>query len=168
MWISTTGPSVFIQTNQAWFVPIVQSTHILGIAMVVGSITMMALRLLGWAGMDQTVRQTHARYSPWLFGSICLLAVTGVLMIIGEPVRELVSFSFWAKMALIVIGIVVALIFERSLKKNEQHWEDTLVHHGGVKALAVLTLLVWTGVIVMGRLIAYDHLWGALSPAARY
>jgi hypothetical protein len=36
-----------------------------------------------------------------------------------------------------------------------------------VKLMAILTLLVWLAVVVLGRLIAYDHIWGAWSPARR-
>ena len=50
-------------------------------------------------------------------------------MVIGEPVRELVTFSFWLKMALVAIGALVAVAFQRALRRHEQRWEDTLVHN---------------------------------------
>ena len=122
---------------------------------------MIDLRILGWAWADQTLRQTTSRFGPWLTGSLWLLLATGILMVIGEPVRELVTFSFWLKMALVAIGTLVAVIFQRTLRRHEQQWEDTLVHRRSIKALAVLTFLVWVCIIVLGRLIAYDHVWGA-------
>jgi hypothetical protein len=76
-------------------------------------------------------------------------------MVVGEPVRELVTFSFWLKMALVAIGAVVAVAFQRALRRHERQWEGTLVHSPSIKALAVLTFLVWVGVIFLGRLIAY-------------
>ena len=72
--------------------------------MVMGSVLMIDLRILGWAGMDQTLRQTTSRFGPWLTGSLWLLLATGILMVVGEPVRELVTFSFWLKMALVAVG----------------------------------------------------------------
>ena len=165
-WLSTTFPSVFIQDHNAWIIPLIQSVHIVGIAVVFGSVFMLGLRILGWAGMDQTLRQTTNRYGPWLTGSLCLLLVTGVLMIIGEPVRELVSFSFWMKMTLLSIGTLIAIIFRVSLRKHEQTWEEALVNRGGIKGLAILTFAIWASIIVLGRLIAYDHVWGSWSPAA--
>jgi SNF family Na+-dependent transporter len=93
--------------------------------------------------------------------------MTGALMVIGEPVRELVTVSFWLKMFLIVVGTLVAAIFLRTLRKNEQRWEDTMTKRLSVKLMAIFTLLVWLAVIVLGRLIAYDHIWGAWSPARR-
>jgi hypothetical protein len=141
--------------------------HIAAIAMVVGSVLMIALRILGWAGMDQTLRQTADRFGPWLTGALWVLLATGLLLVIGEPVRELVTFSFWAKMALVSAGALIAAVFRVSLRRHEQRWGDALVRRGSIRLLAILTLLIWAGVIVLGRLIAYDHVWGSWSPAAR-
>ena len=126
---------------------------------------MIDLRVLGWAGTDQTLRQTTSRYGPWLTGSLCLLLATGILQVVGEPVRELVSFSFWLKMCLVAVGTLIAVIFRITLRKHEQHWENTLVNRTAIKGLAILTFLIWACIIILGRLIAYDHVWGSWSPA---
>lgn len=165
-WLSTTRPSVFIQEHNAWAIPTIQSIHIVGIAMVMGSVLLIDLRILGWAGMDQTLRQTVRRFGPWLTNSLWLMLATGVLMVVGEPVRELLTFSFWLKMALVAIGAVVAVIFQTTLRRHDQQWGETLVHRPSIRTLAILTFLVWACIIVLGRLIAYDHIWGSWSPAA--
>ena len=167
LWLSTTGPSVFIQEHNAWTIPAIQSIHIVGIALVMGSVLMIDLRILGWAWADQTLRQTTNRFGPWLTGSLCLLLVTGIMMVIGEPVRELVTLSFWLKMALVAVGALVAMIFQRALRVHDDRWGDTLALSPSIKALAIITFLVWVCVIVLGRLIAYDHVWGAWSPSER-
>jgi putative copper export protein len=159
-WLSTTGPSVFIQNNNTWAIPLIQSIHIVGIAVVFGSIFLILLRILGWVGMDQTLRQTTNRYGPWMTGSLWLLLTTGVLMVIGEPVRELVTVSFWLKMALIVVGTLIAAAFRVSMRTRV----DEAPAGASTKALAVLTFLIWAGIIVLGRLIAYDQVWGSWSP----
>jgi hypothetical protein len=166
-WISTTVLSVFIQNHNSWAIPAIQSIHIIGIALVLGSVFMIDLRILGWAGMDQSLRQTTSRFGPWLTGSLCLLLVTGLLMVIGEPVRELVTFSFWLKMSLVAIGTLIAILFRITLRKHEQEWEETLVKSRAVKGLAIATFLIWTCIIILGRLIAYDHIWGSWSPATK-
>jgi hypothetical protein len=165
LWLATTSPSVFIQEHNAWTIPAIQSVHIVGIALVMGSVLMIDLRILGLAWADQTLRQTTRRFGPWLTGSLWLLLATGLLMVIGEPVRELVTFSFWLKMTLVAIGALVAVLFQRALRRHERQWEDTLVHRSSVKALAIVTFLTWACIIVLGRLIAYDHVWGSWSPA---
>ena len=128
---------------------------------------MINLRVLGWAGMDQTLRQTTSRFGPWLTGALCVLLATGALMVIGEPVRELVTFSFWFKMSLVVVGTLIAAIFQITLRKQEQLWEETLVNRRSIKFLAILTFLIWVCIIVLGRLIAYDHVWGSWSPSTK-
>lgn len=163
-WLSTTNPSVFIQNHNSWVIPTIQSIHIAGIALVMGSVLMIDLRILGWAGTDQTLRQTTNRFGPWLTASLGLLLVTGTLLVIGEPVRELVTFSFWFKMALVAVGTLVAAAFRLALRKHEQRWEESLVHRPPIQWLAILTFLTWAFIIVLGRLIAYDHVWGSWSP----
>lgn len=167
LWLSQTYPSVLIQTNNAWAIPTIQSIHIAGIGIVLASVFMMDLRILGLAGRDQTLRQTTNRFGPWLMWSLVALLVTGVLMVIGEPVRELVTISFWLKMFLIAVGTLVAAIFLRTLQKHDQRWEDAMTKRLSIKLMAIFTFLVWLAVIVLGRLIAYDHIWGAWSPARR-
>ena len=164
LWLAATPPSVFIQEHNTWAIPAIQSIHIVGIALVMGSVLMIDLRILGLTWTDQTLRQTTERFGPWLTGSLWLLLATGLLMVVGEPVRELVTFSFWLKMTLLAIGALVAVTFQRALRRHERHWEDTLVHRTSIKALAVGTLLIWMAIIVLGRLIAYDHVWGSWSP----
>jgi hypothetical protein len=162
-WLSTTFLSVFIQNHNSWAIPTIQSIHIVGIAIVLGSVFMIVLRLLGWAGMDQTLRQTTNRFGPWLMGALWLMLATGILMVIGEPVRELMTFSFWLKMFLVAVGTVIAAVFQRSVRKHE----GDPVTSAPLKSLAVLTFLIWACIIVLGRLIAYDHIWGSWSPAAK-
>jgi hypothetical protein len=166
-WLSTTFLSVFIQNHNSWVIPTIQSIHIIGIGGVVGSVLMIDLRILGLAGMDQTLKQTTSRFGPWLTGALWLLLATGLLMVIGEPVRELVTFSFWLKMFLVAVGTLIAAIFQITLRKHEGQWEETFVNRGSIKALAILTFLIWTCIIVLGRLIAYDHVWGSWSPATK-
>jgi putative copper export protein len=166
-WLSTTFLSVLIQKHNSWVIPTIQSIHIVGIGVVVGSVFMIDLRVLGWASMDQTLRQTTSRFGPWLTGALCVLLTTGVLMVIGEPVRELVTFSFWLKMSLVAVGTLIASIFQITLRKHEQQWEEKLVHRRFIKCLAVLTFLIWLCIIILGRLIAYDHVWGSWSPATK-
>lgn len=159
-WLSTTPPSVFLQTHNAWAIPAIQSIHILGIGAVLGSAFMIYLRLFGWAGADQTLRQTVGRYGPWVSNGLWLMLVTGILMVIGEPVRELVTFSFWAKMLLVAAMAAIAMRFQRASLEE-------LPSRRFVKSLAILTFLIWLCIVILGRLIAYDHVWGKWSPATK-
>jgi hypothetical protein len=167
-WLALTGPSVFIKSHQVWMIPAIQTIHIVGIGVAIGSVFLITLRVLGVAGMDQTLKQVNRRFAPWLTSAVWVLAATGLLLIVAEPVRELVTFSFWAKMTCLAIGLSVVLLFERAVKTHEEQWDEALAKQAGIKVMAVATFCVWLCIIVLGRMIAYDHLWGPLSPAARH
>jgi putative copper export protein len=166
-WLSSTGPSLYLQTHEAWVLPIIQSLHITGIGIAVGSALMMTLRLLGWVGTDQTLIENHRRFAPWLTGALCLLLASGLLLILAEPVRELITLSFWLKMACVAVMVVVFASFQVSIRKRGSDWEDTLSKRRSVRLAAVLTFVLWGCIIILGRLIAYDHIWGHLSPATK-
>ncbi len=163
-WLAKTSASNAFRFHESWLIPGVQSIHIIGIAIIMGSVFLIVLRILGWAGTDQTLRQTADRFGPWLIGGLFLQLVTGIVMIIAEPVRELVNFSFWTKMVFIAVGTVLSSIFIVTPRNHEQRWE-TLVNRRSIKSLAIMTFLILLCIIVLGRLIAYDHIWGSWSPA---
>ena len=145
-WLAATSASVWIASHD-WVIPTVQSIHIVAIAVALVSAYMILFRVLGWAGADQSLDDTVRRFWPWLFGSLGVLLATGVVMVLGEPARELLAFSFWSKMTLIVVGTALTWLAGRT----------------AVKPLSVFTLVVWIAIIFLGRLIAYDHIWGSWS-----
>ena len=161
-WLSQTSISLAIQTHD-WVIPTVQSVHIVAIGVVLGSVFMIDLRVLGLAGRDQSLTETTGRFGPWLSGALCVLLATGVLMVIGEPARELLAFSFWLKMFLVAVGTVTAAVFQISLRRNEIEWEESVAKRRATKWLALATLLIWVCIVILGRLIAYDHIWGSWS-----
>jgi hypothetical protein len=167
LWLAATSPSVLIQRNEVWLIPLIQSIHIMGIGLVLASVLVMTLRILGSAGTDRTLLQTQQRFGPWLTGALLLLLATGVVLIVGEPVRELLAFSFWLKMILVACGAGLSAWFQRSVRRNEQAWESRLARRAQVRALAGAALLIWIAIIFLGRFIAYDHIWGSLSGATR-
>ena len=78
-WLSQTAISLAIQTHE-WVIPTIQSIHIVAIGVVLTSVFMMDLRILGWAGRDQSLLETTARFGPWLWEALCVLLATGLLM----------------------------------------------------------------------------------------
>jgi hypothetical protein len=163
-WLAQTRISLAIQTN-LWVIPAMQSIHIVAIGAVLSSVFMMDLRIFGWAGTDETPGQTARRFAPWLWGALAVLFVTGALMVVGEPVRELLSLSFWLKMSLIIVGAALAAAFQATLRRHGGDREESFVNRWTTKGLAALTFLVWCAIVVLGRLIAYDYVWGRWSLA---
>ena len=153
-WLSDTPPSRFIQ-DVLWIIPAVQTVHILAIAIVLSSVAMIELRLFGLVGRNTPVAQTAGRFLPWLWWGTLALAVTGVILITGEPGRALTNPAFQLKMALLVVAVLVTLAFHRSVRKRSALWSGSSRSLGAIRAAALATLLLWFSVAVAGRWIAY-------------
>ncbi|HEY4029712.1 MAG TPA: hypothetical protein VGM25_05170 [Caulobacteraceae bacterium] len=166
-WLYATAPSVFIRSHSGWMVPTLQSVHILGIATALGSAFMLAMRVTGWLGADQTLLQAQQRYGPWLTGALWLLLATGALLVLAEPPRELDAISFWLKMALVALAAALTVAFLRSVRRHERRWETAVLGAPGVKWAALATFLIWAAIIFLGRFIAYDQIWGRLLPGVK-
>lgn len=165
-WLQATPVSVWIQ-SVAWIVPLIQSIHILMIGLVFVSILMIALRVLGWVRTDEPFGVVLHRFSPWIKGGLIVMALTGLVMIVAEPVREFTSTSFWLKMALLLIAVTSALVFQRALGPAKLAAGCDLEFSARSRAVAVGTVVVWLAIIFLGRAIAYDvEVWGPLSLAS--
>ncbi|HWK64085.1 MAG TPA: DUF6644 family protein [Rhizobiaceae bacterium] len=152
-WLSETGMSRQIQSH-LWVIPALQSIHILAIACVLSSTLFINLRLLRQVDRAHSLEETAQRFLPWIWCALGVLVLTGVLLVIGEPVRELTSVPFWLKMVLILIGAAGTLWFQRTLKTPEAGWDLTR-SKTRVRVFACGTFLLWCAVITAGRLIAY-------------
>ena len=153
-WLAKAGASQAIQEH-AWIIPVVQCVHIVAIAVVMGSVLMTNLRILEIAGRSQTMTSTARRFMPWLWWGLAIAAVTGIVMIVGEPVRELVNPAFWSKMTLLALSLGAAALFQATLTHRLAFWERTSAERKFTRILAVASLLVWVGIVILGRWIAY-------------
>jgi hypothetical protein len=149
--IDATALSQTIQSIK-WVVPAVQTVHILAIAALLASILMINLRLLGISGTDQTLARVSSRFSPVIWWSLPVLLLSGATLIIGEPARALANEFFQLKMFLLLCVIVLTLSFQRPLKSNPQHWD---ARAGAMRGIAVVSLILWGGIVFAGRWIAY-------------
>src|SRR5687768_6645830 len=98
-----------------WAIPLLQSIHIVTIGVVFVSSLVIALRVLGKMRADEPFTAVWARFAPWIWIGLVVMAVTGVLLVVGEPIREFITLSFWVKMALVAIGVVSTTLLGRSL-----------------------------------------------------
>jgi hypothetical protein len=155
-WLGATPASLLIQ-KVFWIIPTVQTVHILAISVVVASMAMFDLRLLGWAGTRHSVVALSGRFMPWLWGALIVLAISGSILIIGEPKRALGNVFFVAKMCMLATAILVTLSFQAILKRDlERGSADLAPAHAGIAKIAgLLSLALWVGIAVAGRLIAY-------------
>ena len=149
-WISETPLSLWIVTH-FWAIPTIQTLHILAIAGLFGSVLMVNLRVLGLIGGHRSLAQTAARFMPWIRWSLLALLVTGLLLIVGEPIRELINPVFWVKMGLVVVTAVISMMFNRKVATVEATGTSAASLRGG----AVLLIVLWCAIMAGGRWIAY-------------
>ncbi len=150
-WLHATAVSQTIQ-SVGWIVPLVQCIHILMIGIVFVSSLMIALRVLGRMRADEPFELVWLRFAPWMWRALLVMAITGVVLIVGEPGREFGATSFWVKMVLLVVALLVTLRLGRAPAS------------AAARPLAVGLIVLWIGVIFLGRAIAYDvEVWQSLS-----
>jgi hypothetical protein len=166
-WLYATAPSVFIRSHESWMLPTIQSVHIVAIATAVGSAFMMAMRVVGWLGADQTVLETQRRYGPWLAGALWVLLLSGSLLVLAEPPREFDAISFWLKMILVALVVVLTVAFGRSVRRHDARWEGAVLARSGLRWAALATFLIWIAIIFLGRFIAYDQIWNRVFPGIK-
>ena len=150
-WIDSTAMSQMIQ-NTPWIVPAVQTVHILAIAALMASMLMINLRLAGVVGRDQPLAQVSRRFTPVIWWALPVLLISGAILITGEPARALKNNIFQLKMLLVMGAIAVTLYFAAPLKKNPRHWDGRT---GLGTLVALISVLLWVGIIFAGRWIAY-------------
>ena len=150
LWISDTGASMWIVTH-FWAIPIIQVIHILAIAASFASVLMINARMLGIAG-SATMAETANRYIRVLWWALVVLILSGIGMIIGEPVRELINPIFWIKMGLVAFGILVVIWFHKGVLKHVAAGRDIVATD---KATAVFLIILWCVIMLCGRWIAY-------------
>lgn len=142
--------------SHGWVVPTLPTIHILGVAVVLSGVLLMNLRIVGLAERGQSIAAVFDRFLWPVTIAVAVLALTGVLLIVGEPTRAMFRTVFWVKMALIVL----ALALTWSQRPAFAHPGDgAVVATPAHKAVAVVTLFLWLGVIVAGRWIAYVEAW---------
>jgi hypothetical protein len=155
-WLGATPASLAIQ-EIFWVIPTVQTVHILAISVVLASMAMFDLRLLGVAGTRNSIAAFSRRFMPWLWGALIVLAASGCILIIGEPKRSLGNVAFQLKMCMLATAIALTLGFQIMLKRDLARGSADLVpvHAIAAKVTGLLSLALWVGIAVAGRLIAY-------------
>lgn len=126
-----------------------QTIHLLGISVVMGTAVLINLRVLGLALRGQSTEDLIRRLAPWTWGALPFLALSGLVFIVAQPYRYFDNPIFRLKFALMVPAIATTLAFHRRPDAR-----------GGLAiVLGALSLCLWIGVVLAGRWIAYvDYL----------
>jgi len=139
-----------------WLYPLVNAGHVVGIALLFGSILPLDLRLLG-AWRSVPLEMLARVLLPTAITGLVLAVATGVLLFATRPLDYVVEPLFGIKMALIVVAILNALALRRlpewHLARVTSGASDGAPGRWRVAALA--SIVLWLAVILAGRLIGY-------------
>ena len=150
-WLSHTAASNVI-ANVPWIIPATQTVHIMAVTVVMAPMMMFDLRLIGVAGQRQSISAMANRFVPLVWPSLLVLLLTGTILTVGEPGRELLSDAFRLKMVLVVLVSAITFYLQRRLKKDDMFWDT---HRYAAILWGGISLLMWLTILSAGRWIAY-------------
>lgn len=153
VWLETSGLAQAMRQWQ-WLYPIVEIAHIVGIVLLVGAVAMFDIRLLGWS-RALPIRQMARHLLPWSATGLVVVAISGAMMFTAHATEFWDNPAFLLKMLLILGGGINALLFHIGVYRNVTAWEIGIDAPIAAKIAALLSLLLWIGVITCGRLLAY-------------
>ncbi|WP_027150784.1 DUF6644 family protein [Methylobacter tundripaludum] len=135
--------------------PIVEGLHLIGLAFSVGLLFFVDLRLLGVFLRQVPVADIMNPLRPWLLGGFVLTFVTGILLFIAAATKIILLPVFLFKLGFIALAGINALWFELKWGKSASAWGWSPVLPPRVKFAGFASLLLWSLVIITGRLIPY-------------
>ncbi len=155
-WLAATPLSHIIQTTK-WVIPALQTVHILSVAVVFSSAVLVDLRLWRLLNRDVPLPEVARRFLPTIWPVLLVLLITGSLLIIGEPRRSLLNSTFYLKMALLAVAIVLTAWLQWSLSSSPSFWDRNRARRMAGQLAATVSILVWCGILFAGRWIAYTQ-----------
>ncbi len=154
-WLQDTSIGTSLRES-IWAFPIVEGTHLLGIAISVGTLLVVDLRLAGWLFQRESVSGVARSVIPVSAVGFSLMFVTGTLLFWCQAVKAWGSIYFKIKIALLVLAGVNALVFELTLRKRLASWDNAPIPPAGARLSGIAGIIIWAGVICAGRTMAYN------------
>ena len=167
-WIQTATPlpTFALWLQKQWYsdgiaktpylIPLLQTIHTLAVAMLITAVLMITLRVFMVAGKNRTLGQTLHRFVPWIWWCLLVCFITGWLLAIGEPPRDMTNPAFWTKMVFVPCAALIALGIQSTMSRNLITWEAAAAHRGIIaQVAAILFILLWLVIMALGRWIAY-------------
>jgi uncharacterized membrane protein len=156
-WLATTKPSLVVQ-NVLWLIPFFQGIHILAIGIIATSIAVIDARLIGIG--SRPLPELERRFMPWIWSAFVVLLLSGLVLVFGEPKRELMNYLFRIKMLLVVVLLGLALLVQMTVKQSDVYWQASAGRALGAKAIGAGSILILLAVVACGRWIAYAGMIG--------
>ncbi len=137
-----------------WMYPIVETVHIVGFVILVGSVLMFDLRVLGLS-KQIPVRALSRHLLPWSWGALALIVPTGFLMFTAHAGDFLVNRAFVLKMGLLMVAGINAVIFHTLPYQGVDSWNTDVRAPLAARASAAASIAIWLAIITCGRFLAY-------------
>ena len=135
--------------NSSPFVfPVLECFHLAGFITAIGTTAVVDFRLLGWGMSKQTPAQLTKDMAPWMLGGLLVAIFSGLGLYSSDPDMYYLNWSFLIKMACLIAAIVFNFTIHRKVAKADEA-------SGGAKAIAIISLLLWSSIIFGGIFIAF-------------
>ena len=135
-----------------WLFPVIESVHILALAVIGGSVLVVNLSLLGLGLGRRSAAQVWRDTWPWFAGSLATMLATGFLLFASEAVKLYYHEAFWVKMS----ALLVSLVFTSTVQRPIALADPQLVTLWRSRAVGFVSLLLWFMVGASGRWIGYS------------
>ena len=151
-WCESTALGTAIRMSP-WAFAVIESVHLLGLAVIGGAVLLVDLRMLGFGLTNQRIAELARAVFPWLVGSLAVMLLTGVGLFLSEPLKCYDSRAFWVKM----ISLGLAMLFTFSIRRTVTMADETRVRPIWFKLVALVSLALWFGVGGGGRWIGFSN-----------
>ena len=155
IWLSETKWSIAIHES-LYLYPWIESTHVLSICLFFGTLLFVDLRLTGRVFSNLSIAEMNRRVLPLTLFGFSVMFITGMLLFYAIPVRNYQNIFFRIKILLIIIAGINALFFHRRMSKEAKVWDKDSFIPKSMKNSAITSLVLWSAVIITGRMIAYN------------
>jgi len=162
-WLGATEWSVRL-LESLWVWPLLESTHVLSIALFVGSAMMMDLRLMGVTFGGVRASDFTSRLLPWTRWGFAVMVITGILVWYSNPVRYYHNIFFRFKMLLMVLAGLNIWFFHSRTHKRVAEWDLAPSPPRAAVVAGAVSFAAWTLIVISGRLIAYNWFDCDLQP----
>ncbi len=154
-WLAGTSGSIALHES-LYMYPLVESAHVLTLCLFVGMSVALDFRLLGIGLKRVSVTDIADRLLPWMFVGFFIMVVTGVLLFYAIPIRSYQSIWFRLKVIMLIAAGINAWVFHNTIYARVQEWKDAVRTPPRARLAGALSLFLWAGIIVNGRMIAYN------------
>jgi hypothetical protein len=136
-WLDQTSIGEALRTNRALF-PLVSTVHLLGLAMLVGTILVVDLGLLGIGVRRQAVSRIASQLQALTWTGLAVMLITGPILLMGEAIKLYSNLAFWTKL----VFVVLALVFYSTVHRRAIS-DGASLTPGGAKSIGIVSLALW-------------------------